>query len=227
MTEGSARRFGPVATAAEILCNRWTMLLLRELVAGSTRFNDLRRGMPRLSPSLLSKRLKDLEKAGMVERRPVAAEPSLFEYHLTPTGREVQPVVEAMGRFGQRWIMAEPSLRSRDPGLLMWDMWRHFDANVSLDRRAVIAFLYPELSGTRRSWWLIIEPNETVDLCAIDPGYDVDLHVVAEVRTLTAIWMGLTSVRPAQERGKLQLTGDQRLATRLAAWLERRGQNTS
>jgi DNA-binding HxlR family transcriptional regulator len=223
MTEGSARQFGPVATAAEILCNRWTMLLLRELVAGSTRFNDLRRGMPRMSPSLLSKRLKDLEQAGVVERRPVAEEQTLFEYHLTATGREVQPVVEAMGRFGQRWIMAEPSLRGGDPGLLMWDMWRRFDPTVALDRRTVIAFLYPELSGTRRSWWLIIEANETVDLCAIDPGYDVDLHVVAEVRTLRAIWMGLASVRPARERGQLQLTGDRRLATRLAAWLEQRG----
>jgi len=121
--------------------------------------------------------------------------------------------------------MAEPSLRSRDPGLLMWDMRRHFDPNVTLERRTVIAFLYPELSGTRRSWWLIIQPDDTVDLCAIDPGYDIDLHVVADVRTLSAIWMGLASVRPAHERGRLQLTGDQRLADRLAGWLEQRGRD--
>lgn len=221
MTEGSARLFGSVAVAAEILCTRWTVPLLRELVVGATRFNALRRALPRLSPSLLAKRLKELEDAGLVERRPAADEPKLNEYRLTPTGRDVQPVVEAMGRWGQRWIMGESSLRDMDPGLLMWDMCRHFDPRLKPKRRVVIAFLYPELSGVRSSWWLIVEPGKDVDLCAIDPGFDVDLHVVADLRIMTAIWLGLTSVPAARARGKLVLTGDPTVAARLTTWLER------
>lgn len=221
MTEGSARQFGPVATAAEILCNRWTMVLLRELDVGATRFNALRRALPRLSPSLLAKRLKELEEAGVVERRPVRDDPRSSEYRLTPTGCAVRPVVEAMGRWGQRWVRAEASLRELDPGLLMWDMRRHFDRRTMPDRKVVIAFLYPELTGTRRSWWLIVEPGEEVDLCAIDPGFDVDLHVVAELRVMTGIWLGLTSVGAARDGGKLVMTGDPTVAARLARWLGR------
>jgi DNA-binding HxlR family transcriptional regulator len=221
MTEGSARQFGSVAVAAEILCTRWTVPLLRELVVGATRFNALRRALPRLSPSLLAKRLKELEEAGLVERRPAADEPKLNEYRLTPTGRDVQPVVEAMGRWGQRWIQAEASLRDMDPGLLMWDMRRHFDPRPMPKRRVVIAFLYPELSGTRRSWWLIVEQNGEVDLCAIDPGFNVDLHIVADLRIMTAVWLGLMSVPAARDRGKLLLAGDPIVAARLTTWLER------
>jgi DNA-binding HxlR family transcriptional regulator len=221
MTEGSARQLGAVAVAAEILCTRWTMPLLRELVVGATRFNALRRALPRLSPSLLAKRLRELEEAGLVERRPADDDPKLNEYRLTPTGRDVQPVVDAMGRWGQRWIRAEASLRDMDPGLLMWDMRRHFDPRPMPKRRVVIAFLYPELSGMRRSWWLIVEPGKDVDLCAIDPGFDVDLHIVAELRIMTAIWLGLTSVSAARDGGKLVLTGDPGLAARWTMWLER------
>lgn len=220
MTDGSCRQYGAVATAAEILCSRWTMVVLREMVAGATRFNDLRRGLPRISPSLLSKRLKDLEQAGVVERRPVAGAPQVSEYHLTPTGWDVQPVVEAMGRWGRRWVHARPSLRDLDPGLLMWDMQRHLDRSLLPRRKLVIAFLYPEVPGTRGSWWLIVEPGQAVDLSAIDPGLDVDLHVVAELRTLMAIWMRLTSVQSAAACGKLRLVGEPRLADAIERWLE-------
>ena len=97
MAEGSYRQFCPVAMGSEILGARWTIVLLRELLTGSTRFNDLRRGVPRMSPALLSKRLKDLEEAGIVERRPTAADPEVFEYHLTKSGEELRPVVMAVG----------------------------------------------------------------------------------------------------------------------------------
>src|SRR5213082_3924651 len=102
MAQGSYKQFCPVAMAAEILCTRWTVLLLRELIAGSTRFNDLRRGVPRMSPALLSQRLKELEKAGIVAREASASEPGIFEYRLTPSGRELGPIVEGFGMWGQR-----------------------------------------------------------------------------------------------------------------------------
>src|ERR1700712_3826432 len=119
MTDSSYNQFCPVAMAAEILCSRWTMVLLRELVAGSTRFNELRRGVPRMSPALLSKRLKDLEAAGIVLRIKTTGEPNVYDYRLTEAGRELAPIIEAVGVWGQRWIETEASLKKADPNLLM------------------------------------------------------------------------------------------------------------
>src|SRR6185369_7869912 len=122
MAQGSYRQFCPVAMAAEILCTRWTVLVLRELVAGSRRFNDLRRGLPRMSPALLSQRLKELEAANVISRNPSATEPGVFEYHLTAAGRELEPLVQGFGIWGQRWIDSELSLQHLDAPLLMWDV---------------------------------------------------------------------------------------------------------
>src|SRR5262252_7308268 len=111
MTQGSYQQFCPVAMSAEILCPRWTIVLVRELVAGSTRFNDLRRGVPRMSPALLSQRLKALEAAAIIRRDPSSTDPGVFEYYLTAAGRELGPLVEAFGIWGQRWVDAELSLQ--------------------------------------------------------------------------------------------------------------------
>src|ERR1700739_2795748 len=111
MTIRTHNAFRPVAMAAEILCTRWTMVLLRELIAGSTRFNELRRGVPRMSPALLSQRLKELEQAGIISHSASETEPGVFEYHLTKSGRELEPVVMAFGNWGQRWVEKEPSLQ--------------------------------------------------------------------------------------------------------------------
>lgn len=217
MARAGYQQFCPVAMAAELLCNRWTVVLLRELIAGSTRFNDLRRGVPKMSPTLLSQRLKELELAGVLERRAVAGERGLFDYHLTEAGRDLRPVVEAMGFWGQRWIEARQSLKNLDPSLLMWDMRRNLDPTPLPDRRVVIQFLYRELPEARRSWWLVVEPEGQVDLCSVDPGFDVDLYVATDLRTMTAIWMGLTTV--AKEAGKVDLTGSRPLARRMQTWL--------
>ncbi len=115
------KQFCPVAMAAEVLCTRWTMVLLRELVAGSTRFNELRRGVPRMSPALLSKRLKELESAGIVERIESKVERSAYEYQLTEAGKDLRSVVETIGIWGQRWVDTDLSLDNLDPSLLMWD----------------------------------------------------------------------------------------------------------
>src|SRR5580693_7082744 len=122
MAEGSYNQFCPVAMAAEILCTRWTIVLLREMFAGSTRFNELRRGAPRMSPALLSRRLKELETAGIVARETSTSDPGILEYHLTESGRELGPLVEAFGIWGQRRIEADLSLQHLDVDLLMWDM---------------------------------------------------------------------------------------------------------
>jgi len=219
MTQGSYRQFCPVAMAAEVLCTRWTVVLLRELVAGSTRFGELRRGVPRMSPALLSRRLKDLEAAGILVRRPSATDPGVMEYHLTDSGRELRPIVEAFGVWGQRWIESEPSLQNLDAQLLMWDLRRNLNPAPLPRRRCVVQFLYPELPAAQRSWWLIIDPDEGVDLCSVDPGFDVDLYVSTDLRTMTAIWMGLDTVRAAGVAGRLILTGDRSLASAMQTWL--------
>src|SRR3954468_4578510 len=142
MTNASYKQFCPVAMAAELLCTRWTVVLLRELLAGSTRFNELRRGVPRMSPALLSQRLKDLEAAGVVTRLTQAGDPGAGEYRLTEAGQELRPIVEGFGIWGQRRIDAEVSLQHLDVQLLMWDMRRGLNVDPMPRRRSVIQFVY-------------------------------------------------------------------------------------
>jgi len=216
-SDGGYGQFCPVAMAAEVLCRRWTVLILRELLAGSTRFNALRRGLPRVSPSLLSKRLGELENAGIVSRRtdPGGEAPV---YELTPAGRELMPVITAMGHWGQKWLESQLSLKNLDPSLLMWDMRRNLDPTPLPPRRVTIQFQYPEVRPAQRRWWLVVE-DAGVDLCSVDPGLDVDLYVTTDLRTMTAIWMGLTSVREAVDSDKLTLVGERDVADRMQKWL--------
>jgi DNA-binding HxlR family transcriptional regulator len=217
MPRSGYQQFCPLAMAAELLCTRWTMVLLRELIAGSVRFNDLRRGVPKMSPTLLSQRLRELETAGVIERKELKTEKGVFEYHLTEAGKDLRPVVDAMGSWGQKWIEAKLSLKNLDPSLLMWDMRRNLDPCPLPERRTVIQFLYHELAAAKRSWWLVVQGHGEVELCRFDPGFDVDLYVSTDLRTMTAIWMGLTTVE--KEREKLVLTGDRDIASKMQAWL--------
>ena len=219
MSNTSYGQFCPVAMAAEILCTRWTMVVLRELMAGSTRFNELRRGVPRMSPALLSQRLKELEQAGLIMRRPVRGEPGTLDYRLTEAGDDLKPVIEAFGRWGQRWVSTDLSLTKLDVSLLMWDMRRNLDPRPLPRRRSTIAFQYPELPASQRNWWLLVDPAASVDLCSIDPGFDVDLYVSTDLRTMTAIWMGLETVRQAAAARRLKITGDRKLAADIQTWL--------
>lgn len=219
MAAGSYRQFCPVAMAAEVLCTRWTVVLLRELIAGSTRFNDLRRGVPRMSPALLSQRLKELEAAGIIAREASPSEAGVFEYRLTSSGRELGPIVESFGTWGQRRISAALSLQHLDVQLLMWDMRRNLNTTPMPQRRNVIQFVYPQLPATQRHWWLIVDPKDGVDLCSVDPGFEVDLYVSVDLRTMTAIWMGLDTVRAAVSNGRMMLTGDRRIASSMQTWL--------
>ena len=217
MAQGSYRQFCPVAIAADFLSTRWTIVLLRELLAGSTRFNDLRRGVPRMSPALLSQRLKDLQAAGVVAK--VTSASGSAEYHLTEAGRELGPIVDAFGIWGQRRVKAEVSLEHLDVQLLMWDMHRGLNTTPMPGRRVVIQFIYSDLPANRRNAWLVVHPETGVDLCAADPGFDVDLYVSTDLRTMTAIWMGHEAVRRSIDGGRMLLTGDEKLAADMQAWL--------
>lgn len=217
MAQSGYKQFCPVAMASEVLCTRWTMVLMRELVAGTTRFNDLRRGVPKMSPALLSTRLKELELAGVVERRPLKSEKGVFEYHLTEAGKDLRPVVEAIGTWGQKWVESSLSLRNLDPSLLMWDMRRNLDTTPLPSIRTVVQFLYSDLPASKSHWWLVIEPEGDVDLCWSDPGFEVDLYVTTDLRTMTAIWMGLGTIE--SERDRFELLGDRKVAATMQVWL--------
>jgi DNA-binding HxlR family transcriptional regulator len=214
---GSYGQFCPVAMAAEIVCSRWTALVVRELLCGSTRFNDLRRGVPLMSPTLLSKRLKELEEAGVVIAVP-SRQAGVSEYRLTAAGEELRPVVMSLGIWGQRWVESSLSLKNLDPTLLMWDMRRNFDPKPLPPRRCTIQFLFPEIKTAKGSWWLVIDGGK-VDLCSTNPGFDVDLFVRSPLRNMTAVWMGLSTVKKEIDAGQLELVGDKAIAKSMQTWL--------
>ena len=161
-------------------------MILRELLVGSTRFNEIRRGVSTCSPAILSKRLKDLERAGIVER---VVDNREITYSLTEAGRELLPIVLGLGEWGQRWVRTDYSPDELDPGLLLWDVRRNLQPGGLGDRRITIQFVFAALSAKGRYFWLVVDANE-VDLCFTDPGREVDVIVEADLRTLTEIWMG-------------------------------------
>ncbi len=218
MAEGSYNQFCPVAMAAEILCTRWTIVLLRELVAGSSRFNELRRGVPRMSPALLSKRLKDLEAAGVVARSQIQGDADVYEYTLTAAGKDLGQVVETIGGWGQKWVTTQSSLEKLDVNLLMWDIRRGINTTPMPPRRSTIQVIFPDRQEAQKNWWLIVQPGSDVDLCSVDPGFDVDLYLVTDLRTMTEIWMGYTSISAAKANEKLVITGSRQLEANLQSW---------
>ena len=217
-SSSSYGQFCPVAMAAEIVCSRWTALVVRELLCGTTRFNDLRRGVPLMSPTLLSKRLKELEEAGVIVAVPTG-QAGVVEYKLTEAGEDLRPVVMSLGIWGQRWVEKSLSLKNLDPSLLMWDMRRWLEPAPLPKRRCAINFLYPDVQSAKRSWWLVIEETGKVDLCSTNPGFEIDLYVTSPLRNMTAIWMGLTTVAAEVEAGHVELIGDTEIAKSMQQWL--------
>lgn len=206
-------QFCPVAKAMELLDERWTLLVVRELLMGSRHFNDLRRGVPRMSPALLSKRLRTLIQAGVVERREHGGR---ISYVLTDAGLELLPVVEAMGRWGVRWV-PELGQDDLDPQLLLWDVHRNLDLSAMPDGRTVLHFEFTDLPARTARWWLVVD-QEGVDVCDADPGHPVTLTVRAPLPLLVAVWRGDLDWGLAARRG-LQIDGPAWARRGLPRWL--------
>ncbi|MGY1836399.1 winged helix-turn-helix transcriptional regulator [Blastococcus sp. SYSU DS0510] len=206
-------QFCPVAKAMELLDERWTLLVVRELMLGSRHFNALRRGLPRMSPALLSKRLHTLVRAGVVERW---EDGNRVTYRLTESGRELEPIVDALGRWGIRWI-PELGDADLDPHLLLWDIHRNVDTEAVPDGRTVIFFCFPELATSGR-WWLVIA-TDGVDVCDVDPGFPVRVTVETALRTLTEVWRGDVGWSEALRSGDLVLSGEPQACRALPRWL--------
>nr|WP_202026630.1 helix-turn-helix domain-containing protein [Rhodococcus sp. MS16] len=199
----------------ELLDERWTLLVLRELMMGSTHFNDLRRGLPRMSPTLLSKRLHQLTAAGITYRDNTDG---VVTYRLTDAGRELRPVVEALGIWGTRWI-GELGDQDLDPKLLLWDMHRRVDHSAVPDGKTVVHFVFSEIDRQSRNWWLVINSDE-VDVCDLDPGFEVTVSVSAGLRPLTEIWRGDLTWSDAIRSGEVTISGPEALRRSLPSWFE-------
>ena len=212
-------QFCPVAKAMEVLDERWTLLVVRELLAGSTRFNELRRGVPKMSPALLSKRLRTLERVGVVVREDDGG--GRVSYRLTQAGHELRPLVEALGAWGVRWIgtLGEEDL---DPHLLFWDMKRTIPVDAWPRERTVVQFAFDDVEPKVARWWIVVNAGE-VDVCDVDPGYDVAAHVSTGLRTLTAIWRGDVSWTEAVRAEAVSVLGPGDVRRALPTWV---GQGT-
>jgi DNA-binding HxlR family transcriptional regulator len=209
-------QFCPVSKAAEILCERWTPLVVRELLAGSTRFNELRRGLPGCSTAMLAQRLKTLERAGVVTRNQHGGS---VTYALTPAGWELFPLVQGLGEWGQRWARSRYPDDELDPGVLLWDVRRYVTHTLGGDRR-VVQFTFPQCHPSKRHYWLVLTADQ-VDVCFTDPGWAVDVTIEADLRALTQVWMGDVTFGTAMRAGGIVVDAPSTLARKLPRWFGR------
>jgi DNA-binding HxlR family transcriptional regulator len=216
---GEASHYGqfcPVAMAAELLATRWTMVVLGEMLSGSTRFNEIRHGVPRMSSALLAKRLRELERAGVLTHQN-------GDYVLTRSGRDLAPIIQGLGRWALQWVDSDCSLSNLDARLLMWNMRRNLRPDPMPSRRVVVEFNFPELPRDESRYWLIVAPTQPVDLCSLDPGYDIDLLVTADLRAMTSAWMGMSDFQAELGARRIKLDGDPYLVATFTQWIGQSG----
>ena len=210
-------QFCPVAKASEILAERWTRLIIRELMSGSGRCTDIHRDVPLMSRGLLSQRLRRLIAEGVVEHR-AAPGGGAASYHLTEAGEELAPIIVQLGQWGARWVRSHLGEEDLDATLLMWDMRRRVDPARFPPGRVVVAFEFLDTPRSRRFWWLLSD-RDTADLCATDPGYEVDLRLRGSLQSLTAVWTGDRTLGAELGAGHLELRGPPHLRRSFPAWL--------
>ncbi len=183
-------QFCPVAKAAEVLSERWSMIIIRELLVGVTTFNDLKKGVPLISPTLLSERLRSLERLGMVIKKKTGLPKPKYSYNLTEAGGELGPIIMAIGEWGNKWLMSGLKKEDYDPRLLMWDVKRRIDIDHFKGlKRYVTRFDYKGVKPQIAKWWLIVDDGEA-DMCMKDPGHEVDLYVSSHITDMVDAWMG-------------------------------------
>ena len=205
-------QYCPVALASEVLADRWTPLIVRELVLGSRRFNDIDRGLPGISRTLLKQRLNHLERKGVLELIPVARG---HEYQLTPAGRDLEYVIMAIGEWAVRWMFSEPQPRQVDPVTLTWWMSRRVDTGKLPGQRVTVEFDYRGDDPTRI--WLILDRQEA-SVCTEHPGFDSDVIVTTQPVDLMRVFSGIVSLSQASAQGTVAMSGPPRLLKALPSW---------
>lgn len=207
-------QFCPVAKAMEVLDERWTLLVVRELLAGSSHFNELRRGNPKMSPALLSKRLRTLERAGIVEQTMIGGRTG---YQLTQCGKELGPVIDGLGAWGVRWI-GELGEEDLDPHLLMWDLRRTLPIHAWPRDRTVVAFRFSDVTRKAASWWVVVAGTQA-DVCDYDPGFEVAATVTSDLRTMTDVWRGDLSWDRALRAGQVEIEAPTDIRKVVPEWI--------
>jgi DNA-binding HxlR family transcriptional regulator len=207
----------PVSKAAELLGERWTLLIIRELVLGTTRFNDFQRALSQISPTLLSKRLNQLEEAGLLVRKTMPGQQRI-EYYPTAASKELKPIILGLGEWGMRWARGQMNDDELDMEMLMYDLQRRIDADQLPGGRTVIKFLFRALPKFGH-WWIVIEPNGTRMLCLHNPRVPIDIELITDLRTMSHIWAGDMDIRMAKDTTRLELKGNPTLIRTISSWL--------
>jgi DNA-binding HxlR family transcriptional regulator len=205
----SYAQYCPISKAAEVLGDRWSLLIVRELVIGSTRFNEIARGLPGLSRGLLSKRLQQLQRSGIIEQTDAG-------YALTRAGQDLQPLIMGLGEWGARWAFPDPAAEELDPDLLIWWMHRRIDRTRLTRERVVIEF---EFSDTAKHYWLVVEPHD-VSVCLTHPGFQTDVLVSSDLSTMYRVWLGREELYDALRDEQIRLSGRAPLVRAFPRWLE-------
>lgn len=216
-SENGYGQYCPLAMASEMLGNKWTMLVIRELLDGSTSFNEIARGLPLAFRSLLARRLRDLEQNGLVQH-PSGTRGKSGDYRLTEAGKALSSVVRAMAIWGQEWIDEEPSLKDDDVRFLLWDIRRNAKAASFLPDPFTVQFIFSDAPDGLTDHWLVFEESD-VDLCHVDPGHEIDAFVETDLRTMTCVWMGWYDLDEAMSEGALEITGQARIVEKSRDWL--------
>jgi DNA-binding HxlR family transcriptional regulator len=222
-------QFCPVAKAAEVIAERWTPLIVRELLLGNTRFNGIRRGVPGISPALLSQRLRELQRAGVVQK---VQRDGSSNHELTESGRELWPVIEAIGNWGKKWTGDRFRRDELDAGVLMLDMSRRVNRQALPTDRTLVHFEFTGAPPRQGDYWLLLDsaapPSNgdcddacCADVCFQDPGFEVQLHVRAALRAMVAIWMGDLSWETAIRQRSVELEGPIELRRQFPGWFKR------
>jgi DNA-binding HxlR family transcriptional regulator len=206
-------QYCPIAKASEILGDRWTLLMVREMLGGASGFNELLRGLPGISRSVLADRLRALERAEIVERR-TGPKGRTLEYRLTAAGRDLERVVQALGEWGVTWSFTDPRPEELDPDLLIVWMARHVDRDELPADRTVVQFNFRDPA---KRYWMVLEPAD-VSVCLQHPGFDVDLHVAVDTATLYRVYLGRVELGAAIRARKLAMTGPRALQREFARW---------
>lgn len=209
-------QFCPIAKAAEIFCERWTALVIRNLGAGAERFNDIHRGVPHMSATLLTRRLRQLEAEGLLERMRSQTGKS-WTYHLTDAGTEFLPLVSALGTWGQRWTRRELRDGELDLGLLIWGMEYSVDPMAFGPSRHVLRLSVSDQPEHKRHYWFVCEAG-SLDLCVADPGGGTDLFLDASLSNLIRVYRGDVALEAAIDDGRLKVDGTPKHIRCLRRW---------
>lgn len=218
MTGKTYGLFCPVSKACEIIEPRWTLQILAEMAAGATRFNELRNGMPGISPSLLSKRLKEMERNGLIEKTTIGSNQAA-EYIRTERALELHPIVVALGEWAQRNVDPDTALCATDARTLMWYVRRKIVREELPKKRCVLHFHFTDAKEGENKYWLIAKPGQGLDICLSDPGFEVDLFIDTTTRILTAALFGRCSFLNAIDNEQIRLIGSLKLRRSITSWL--------